>query len=230
MNDGLNAKTIVDEIEFELMQSVVSHGELAQGVLAVRQHQQEVWSEIAPRLAGKGELSEPIKHLFRLNEMLLTLLEQTISDTHARRLEYRKLERLVFSLHETIGPAGLGDDRREPEALEGRDGEDSLRSERSSIMKVSDMLNAVDQVPTALTIDVRSSRLPLIGSILSRIRTALHSVAVFYVNRFALRQADVNAGYRDLLQQLVGIVTTQQEEIDVLRMQLKVSGSETHHD
>ncbi len=223
MKLGVSAETVLEDIEFELMQSVVCYGELGQATQSVRAHQTEVWAKVASQLAA-GDEGEAIKQLYRLNEMLLTLLEQVVAETRAFHLELRKLERLAVSRENSVAPGAPHLHRAAEDGIAQLDGvEDSLSAELASIVKISEMLENADQVPIALDIEARPCRIPVVGAFLSQLRTGLHSVAVFYVRRFAAKQSHVNEEHRDVLKQLVVIAAAQQEQIESLRMQLRAS-------
>lgn len=224
MSTRITAEEVLAEIEFELMQSVVSSGEIGQAAQSVRSYQQQAWSEIAPQLSGLGDAGDAIRYLFRMNEMLVTLVEQVVSDARVLQAKSRKLERLVLSPQWTVASDtsdSAGSSSQGSADLESGVDENNGSRQLESIIRVSDMLDAVDQTPSALTMEVRSSSIPVFGALLSRMRMAIHNVAVFYVNRFARKQSRTNEAYRDLLRQLVAIAADQQEQIDVLRMQLR---------
>jgi hypothetical protein len=87
--------------------------------------------------------------------------------------------------------------------------------------------------PEALHIelDVRSTRMPIIGGLLKRLRIALHSLTLFYTNRLASKQEEVNRIYGDWILHLSQLLQYQQEQIESLRnqvieLQVRLEGTE----
>jgi hypothetical protein len=70
-------------------------------------------------------------------------------------------------------------------------------------------------------LEVQPARLPIVGSLLQRLRAAVHGLALFYVGRLAQRQATVNQVYGARILHLIELVERQQRQIEVLNARVK---------
>jgi hypothetical protein len=64
------------------------------------------------------------------------------------------------------------------------------------------------------------SKMPLIGRIWERVRPALHTLILYYVNRAASNQVATNRHLVSALNQLTGIALAQQRQILALQQEL----------
>ena len=69
-------------------------------------------------------------------------------------------------------------------------------------------------------LSLTSARVPLIGSLVQRVRLALHQLVIYYVNMLARQQARVNAYDARAWSVLLNDLETQAEEIDQLRREV----------
>jgi hypothetical protein len=63
-----------------------------------------------------------------------------------------------------------------------------------------------------VSMDVQPARIPLLGHILHRLRAGLHSIALFYTNRLAQKQAMVNQTQGQAILHLLEIIERQQND------------------
>ena len=68
---------------------------------------------------------------------------------------------------------------------------------------------------------MQASGAPVVGPALVSLKTALHSLVVFYVNRFAERQGAVNQALGEWVLDLQDAARRQQDEIDLLRGEVR---------
>jgi hypothetical protein len=64
------------------------------------------------------------------------------------------------------------------------------------------------------------SRLPLIGSLLQKVRQSLHSIALFYTNRALQHQQAVNQHLWEAVGRLTAVTQQQQRTIEAMQAQL----------
>ena len=89
-----------------------------------------------------------------------------------------------------------------------------------------EILDEINQVKrqTGTTLDIRESsinRIPLIGRLWQKLQIQLHRPALFYANRAADRQAELNAQLVEILNKLYAANQEQQREINSLKDALK---------
>lgn len=208
----LTAETVLQDIEFELLQGAISRDDIGRGIGLLRKHQNRLREEYFGE-SRRLDREALIARQFQINDMLLTLLQEISADARATRLELRKLGELALS--------GLPAERAAAEQqlltdmwftseldpyLEGwppQDLEEAMQAERL--------------MPQLL---LRPVRFPIIGPWLNRLRAALHKVAIFYVTHLAEQQAKINASYGSWIERLVRHSHEQQEKIRVLSEQV----------
>lgn len=193
MKPSLSAADVVGEIEFELAHSSLSHDELADGIEAARQYQNTVRAQL---LADRGAVNthELARRQFQLNDMLLAALHQTALNLRAAQLEQRQLAAWVRG-HAAEAPAPVGADGAVASPAP-REFNLSARASTAAAPIDDSLLVEVDTIlrSPALHVDseVRPVRIPLIGGPLTRVRSALHNIALFYVNRLGTQQSAAN--------------------------------------
>jgi hypothetical protein len=213
MKKSLTPKNILSDIEFELVQGAISQDELGEGIQAVRRYQNKLRSQ-AFRDTPQMDDREVMARLFQLNDMMITLLQETASTMNSLRLDLRKVARL--SQHPSTADVSMP-------AME------SIERERRDVVRIAgDLESELDealyrQVGDAMRsetlqveMDVRVPRIPIIGGVINRLRIALHDLVLFYVRRLARRQITVNQAYGDSILSLLEIYELQQEKIDAL--------------
>ncbi len=210
----LTADDVLQDIEFELAQSAITHDDLGQAVLAVRRYYNRLRGQAAPSLRREADIRRALADLLGLNDMLLTLAQETAAAIQSLRLDLRRIAR----------PSGPDD--------APSDVDTSARSSILSIEHIADARPAAE-IEAAMRFDalhigleVQESRLPLGGRVLRRLKTALHNLALFYINRLAQRQTLVNQTYGDRILWLQELVTAQQREIEALKARLDAEARE----
>lgn len=218
MKRSLTADHVLSDIEFELAQGAISRSELGQAVRALRRRQNEMRCEIlesSKNLEGR----EVISRLFQLNDMMLTLLQETAAAIRSLRLGLRNVARLATRSRTTKGSVSSAEVVKREEldlAASTAAGTDQLGE-----TVFEQVRNGMRSEAVEVEMNVRPGRMPVIGSIVKRVRIALHSMALFYVNRFGERQVVVNQSYGDAILRLVDACEQQQEQIS--RLHAKVA-------
>jgi hypothetical protein len=222
MTDLSTAETILRDIEFELLQGAIPSGELGRSIQALRQHQSRLRSELLA--AGKAPDSRvATRKLIETNDMLLTLLQETVSRLSSLQMELRQISHLLpDNPPPELGRAGgLGvgpspGPRQQPMTRWTMNEPESCAPGRYPV----ELENA--RSPEALSVEanVRPITVPLLGGLLTRVRNALHNLPLFYVRRLAEKQAAINGIYGDWLLALNRQNQQQQARIQALSARL----------
>ncbi len=84
-------------------------------------------------------------------------------------------------------------------------------------------LNELEPVPTApLLVASPATRVPLLGSLWQLVRKQFHELILFYVNRAASHETQVDNYLINTLNELTRIIQSQQEEIERLQDEIRV--------
>jgi hypothetical protein len=86
--------------------------------------------------------------------------------------------------------------------------------------KTEQVEHAMQSDALQVKVDARAVRIPLIGGLLQRLRTALHSLAWFYAQQMGQRQAPINQLYGEQLLHLMDLANAQQQQIAQLDAQV----------
>jgi hypothetical protein len=212
---------ILRDIEFELLQGAVAQNDLGRAIEAARQHHNRTRSEVFETERRATDTREIASRQFQINDMLITLLQEMALKIQEAHVEIRQLYRML---------------RDAPPAAVASSG---LETEASAIGSVSTAFSTPhgpDEDPygwppaeveqsmsvAALQVElaVRPARVPLLGRLLTRLRNALHSLALFYIHQLAGRQAAVNETYGNWILHLYRLQQHQHDQIVALSTQL----------
>jgi hypothetical protein len=229
MPTKLTVSDVLNDIEVELIQGAVGRDELGRSLQAVRQYHNKVRGELFDQAEKGLPIQELASHQFQINDMLLTLLQETIAQLQTTRLELRK----ALYLRPNLGNGSQASTTEQPTLAEanqvagapigfdfapvGWAGEASALSARPSATALE---AAMSKEALAVPMDVRPSALPVLGWLLTRLRSALHSLSLFYTHRLADRQVNVNQLYGEWLIQLYQANQAQQEQVALLREEI----------
>jgi len=217
VNRAPTAKEVLQDIEFELIQGAISRDELGQGIHVARQYQNKLRSEAFQSSLGMREV---LSRLFQLNDMLITLLQETTTALQSLRLELRQSARLAHAAPPTATAATTASDCNLPPAVamslpagwdEGATG--PLPTEIEDAMQAETLL---------IELNLRSTDRPIIGGLLRRLRATFHHLVLFYVNLLARKQMEVNQTYGEWILRLVQQQQQQQEQIEWLSAQVTI--------
>ncbi len=218
MKSSLTVQDVLDDIEFELAQGTLSRNELGQSIRAVKQYQLKLRSESLRAKQPTIDLHEIEMRQFQINDMHLTLLQEMAAAIQVMQLDLRRtarLSRFASTITSEQNAAEANFLSNTPD-LQSRDALDQSvewwQGEDIDQMMHSEVLRQ--------EIEVRSMRLPIIGSMLTRLRTALHSLVLFYANILAERQTKVNQVYGERIIQLSRLHQMQSEQLEMIKVQL----------
>lgn len=221
MKRRLTIDDILYSVEFELLQGTLPQEDLSRGIRDLRAYQNKARADLFGQAKRAPTQEEIIDLELRLNEMMLTLIEvlgQQVAGLHETftRAEHLLPPPRAFDKFDNDQedqyptPADDSDTRpNHPSATtqaavtDAETGQSysapssstaSMRAPGAGLAPVAETPLSQALKPDSLTQDmeVRPVRVPLVGGILTRVRLFFHSLVLFYVNRLADRQAEVN--------------------------------------
>ncbi|MBK8987151.1 MAG: hypothetical protein IPM39_13910 [Chloroflexi bacterium] len=202
MFSSFTAQDILDDIEFELMQGAISHDDLGRGVAAIKQYQAKLRAELLQPGQPAPDLREALGRQFQLNDMLLTLLQETAVALQTTNQQWEKAAR-----RHPLAPPPTAN------ATLTTEWDPSIWRDSHSLQETA--VASLDVKP-----DLQMATTPIIGPFLQRLRHAAHMLVIFYVNKLAQRQKQVNHTLADWLLYQDGLNHYQAEEYAHLQRQL----------
>jgi hypothetical protein len=217
MDRRVTAQRVWDDIEFELIQGLPSRDELGQSIRVVQRHQNTLRAQVF----GEGrrmDQREIVARLFQINDMLLTLLQETATELRKVQLD---VERISRARHDGLAVA-------QPAApatpAGGRATEDTVTSPASPVdadvpadgysRPLSDVELAMR--PDALEVHQHEGRqvpLPLAGGMITRLKRAFHRLVHFYIRLLGEKQAAVNLVYGEWILYQVRLGERQRDQL-----------------
>lgn len=227
MNRSLTAEDVLRDIEFELVQGAISRDELGQGIQTVKTYQNKLRGQLFEGDALSKENRDVVSRQFQINEMLTTLLQEMAAKIQTVRLELHQTKRLSqrFSHAKTNGHRS----ESQPEIEMDRPSTLPQPTSTPPLIPLDQELpwrppneveEAMREEALDISMDVRAANIPIVGSMVKRVRTALHNLTLFYTGRLAMKQAAINRTYGDWLLHLNEQNQRQQEQIANLTQQV----------
>ncbi len=201
MKQKPSAHDVLSDIEFELIQSAVSHDELGQAIQAIRRYQNQMREEIVetahPR--DRGALAR----LLQVNDMLMVVVQELVAAIRSLRFDLRRMG--LESLGSSVDPSA-------PDRNAGL-----VPSAPDLTEETVELENVMRREALGVEIEARPVSIPLLGPVLQRLRAAVHGLALFYTRMLAERQTVVNQTYGEAILRLVDGLSAQQRQIEVLK-------------
>jgi hypothetical protein len=217
MMHTLTAKEILDDIEFEIAQSIISLEELRDGIEAVRQFQNNVRQKTFESLKITDPYREVLSRQFQVNDMLISVLQEMALSIQSMQLEIKNLRQLpstILQVPRTVPHALKKDEVAPNEQLDLRETEYEIRSS-------DEIKNAMRPETIQVDLQARPIRWPVIGWLLTKLKIWYQRPALFYTQIFASRQAPVNQVLGDRILYLESYIQAQQGQIEALKSQLE---------
>ena len=225
---ALTVEDALNDIEIELLQGAVTRDDLGQSVQNVRRFQNQVRGETLDAHT-RPDYRAIANRQFQINDMLLTLAQEMATRQAALELDLHKAVRSGLRREATPAagqtPVAAADQAGADQAGADQAGADQAampeRSRNEELVRRLDALqSAMRDDALALQIEVTPTTTPLIGRMLGGVRTALHSLVVFYSSRLAARQAEINHTFGDNLRRLLQDRARDQETIEQLAAEI----------
>ena len=99
MSNFLTIDDVLSDIEVELIQGAVSRDDLGRGLQRVRQHHNQLRATLFGGDSAQLDLRDVASRQFQVNDMLLTLLQESIAKVQALQVEVRKAARLTLRVN-----------------------------------------------------------------------------------------------------------------------------------
>jgi hypothetical protein len=185
------------DIEIELLQGAVTRDDLGQSVQNVRRFQNQVRGEALDTTA-RPDYRAIANRQFQVNDMLLTLLQEMATRQRSLELQVHK------AVQQDLWPvADLASASAPERALPELADLPATLAEDDLVRRLTEIENAMRDDAITLPLEVSPQETPLVGKAIGGLRTALHSLVVFYANRMAAKQTEINRLYGDNLRRLL---------------------------
>jgi len=221
MTTAFTITDLLRDIEIELLQGDVLDRELSASVAEIRRFQQTVRTEVLD--SGRADLRAVAGRQFEMNDLLLTLLQETALRLEAlQREQHAVIRRVVDAVPpgDATGSFGVGPVKRNTGPAANVDASTELPVDEWT-RRLAEVEAAMRGDALQLTVAVQGSGTPLAGAALDRLKGALHSLVIFYVNRLAERQVAINRLYGQWIIHLHEQGRAQVDEIDRLRAEVR---------
>lgn len=207
---GPTAQDVMRDIEIELLQGAVTRDELGQSVQNVRRFQNQVRGEALDTKA-RPDYREIANRQFQVNDMLLTLLQEMATRQRALELQVHR------AVQQDLWPAARPSADTAPERTlpELADLPASL-PEDDLVRRLTEIEHAMRDDAITLQLELSPQETPVVGKAIGGLRTALHSLVVFYANRMAGKQTEINRLYGENLRRLLGDVDKLHDAVNTL--------------
>jgi len=207
MTRQINVDDILKLVEFELTQQYLPQDDISEAIQRLHKFQTYWYSEILNK--GKAPKIEEVVHaLFNANQTMLMLIQTISSKFEATQLELTRLKQFIAN------------------KILGEQYEDG-KLDLSSISYIKDYLDSVSfnlaNINTSynLSIQMQRSNIPIIGTLLNRIRAAFHQLVYFYMDRYVSNQNSLNEAYKKLIQDLVYLNSEYIKQLQILTLKLE---------
>lgn len=215
MNDSPTPDDVLRDIEFEILQGALGDDDLGQALQAARRFHLQSRHEILSSNSTRNNRELAVRQ-FQINDMLLALLQEMAG----------RLRRLQLELHRTAGlvPEMQSEAQRPQTAAGPSPGDQAAGGSpygRDTALTPPPPDAAGASHELQVEAHIQPVRLPLLGRLLTRLRAAVHSLPVFYVQQLAEQQRDVNRTLSESTDQLTRLLAEQEAQIQALRQQVQ---------
>ena len=192
MMTTISAGEVLNDIEFELIQSSVSRDDLGTGIQAVRQYQNSMRADIIDSAQGtRPSVTDFTGRQLQFNDLMLSLFQESSARLQALQLELRRAAFLKQHASPTANEDGEWLDDAASDAVAAAIsiswlGVTAMAGKEAS--QPAQIEEAMSADALEVPLDMRPVQVPLIGGLLTRLRAALHSLSLFSVDRLASRR------------------------------------------
>lgn len=223
MKQKTSVQDILNDIEFEIAQGMVSKEAFGPALEEVRQFQNRLRSQTFKSIKMNDPYREIISRQFQTTDMLLALLQEMA-------LRIQALQATIENLRQR--KALLGSEEAEALAMEETTAAPTtgksnvVASLEHEIRSPDEILNAMRPETITIPLQTRVFNWPLIGGFLTRLRIFYQRPAMHYTALLSERQAPVNRTLGDHILNLEALVLEQQQQIEALKARVEQSNLE----
>ncbi len=224
MKPAVTVDEIINDIEFEIAQGIVAHDDLGEAVQTAQQFQNKLRGEF---LLANGRVADPrtvVTRQLQLNDILLTLAQAMTTALQGMQLSLRRLSPRVSAAAPTPPAWPVKLPEGSSDAAVSLDVEAVSLPELASdwrLLETKEVEKAMRSEAIRVSLATAPSRIPLVGWLITRFKEMFfHVLPLYYVQRFAERQAPINRTYGDWLLYLYQQNQIQREQIQTLNAQV----------
>ena len=225
MKQKTTSQDILNDIEFEIAQGMVSREAFGPALEEVRQFQNRLRSQTFKSIKLVDPYREIISRQFQTTDMLLAVLQEMAVRIQALQAAIENL-RQHPSLLETQAdqtnseipseakpslPLTNNSSTAAAAAIKG------TASPKHETRSQDEILNAMRPETITIPLQTRAIHWPLIGGLLTRLRIFYQRPAMHYTALLSERQAPVNRTLGDRILYLEGLLLEQQQQIEALK-------------
>jgi hypothetical protein len=221
---------ILNDIEFEIAQGMISKEALGPALESVRQFQNRLRSETFKAIRLNDPYREVVSRQFQTIDMLLALLQEMA-------LRIQTLQAALENLHhfpstppktsttdsQTVG-APQSNPPISPRLLSDQT---SANASGAKLRSQDEILQAIRPETISVSLQARRIRWPIIGRLLTRLRIFYQRPALYYTSLLSERQAPVNRILGDRILYLEALLKDQQEQIQALKALAAMNAANT---
>jgi hypothetical protein len=205
---------IINDIEFEITQGIVSQGELGQGIEEVQRFQNKARIETFEKIKVTDRYRQVLGQIYQINDMQTTLLNEMGLALQSMQLKLQKL---------SDKPDLFLPQKTYPGSQEAEDLLSSTEIDEDFILEIppaDELKNSIKSNAIQLEMQVRPVKIPFIGKLLTKLKILYQRPALFYCRLLASKQITVNQVLGERILQLESLIKFQQQQIVELRSRL----------
>ena len=225
MKQKTTAQDILNDIEFEIAQGMVSKEAFGPSLEAVRQFQDRLRSQAFKSIKMNDPYREIISRQFQTTDMLLALLQEMALRIQSLQaaIENLRQRRPLLETQVAETPA-VEKTTPAPTTVKST----GVVSSKHEIRSQDEILEAMRPETISIPLQTRAIRWPVIGGLLTRLRIFYQRPAMHYTALLSERQAPVNRTLGDRILYLEALVQEQQQHIEALKAKIEPSNPENN--
>jgi hypothetical protein len=215
MTQPITVKAILEDIEFEIAQGIISE-ELGEGIEAIKRYQNKARSQTFKNMKATDPYREIISRQFQTTDMLIALLQEMALNLKNMQLENKRLRQLFPSAQSDAIPGAPPEERKYTYKESSGSG---FLANALDLPPTDDVAKAMKLEAIQVDLHARPIRWPVIGWVLTKLKIFYQRPAYFYTQLLINRQANVNRILGDRILQIESLLSLQQIQIEALQEQ-----------
>jgi hypothetical protein len=232
MKQKTTSQDILQDIEFEIAQGMLSKEAFGPALKEVRQFQNRLRSQTFKAIKMNDPYREIISRQFQTTDMLLALLQEMAVRIQALQaaIENLRQHKTLLDIQPDESSSEVSSQAK-PSLPLANDPGSAVQSTRALLSKhetrsQDEILNAMRAETITIPLQTRAIRWPLIGGLLTRLRIFYQRPAMHYTALLSERQAPVNRTLGDRILYLEGLLLEQQQQIEALKAKIPPASPE----